>query len=89
MDSLYSWLSIGNLEGGKNPQQSYSDHARKVVFGLYVKTATTGHMVIAGPLFLGINAVICVEYDINADFKLPNEEFEGRNHRAASCCVVI
>lgn len=61
----------------------------KVVFGLDVKTVTTEHMVIVGPLFLGINTVICTEYDINADFKLPNEEFEGRNHRVTSCCVVI
>lgn len=44
---------------------------------------------IVGPLFLGSNAVICVEHDINADFKLPNEEFEGSNHRAVSCRVVI
>lgn len=44
----------------------------KVVFGLDVKTVTTEHMVIVGPLFLGIDTVICAEYDINADFKLPN-----------------
>lgn len=46
-------------------------------------------MVIVGPLFLAINAVICVVHDINADFKFPNEEFGGRNHSVASCCVVI
>lgn len=83
----YSCLSICNLEGVK--KQLYSAHAVKAVFGLDVKTVTTEHMVIVGPLFLGINAVICVEYDINADFKLSNEEFEGRNHRGTSCCVVI
>lgn len=62
------------MGGAKKPN---SDHAIKVVFGLDVKTVTAEYMVIVGPLFLGISTVICVQYDVNADFKLPNEEFEA------------
>lgn len=39
-----------------------------MIFGLDVKTVLTEHVVIVRPLFLGINAVICMEYDIKADF---------------------
>jgi len=60
IDLHYSWLSICNLEGEKT-QQLDGDHAMKVVFGLDGMTVATEHMVIVGPLFLGLNAVICVE----------------------------